>query len=88
MTVAETVDIVAKLELIAIHHILDHMECKQPHYFFTILGEYSWGILTAIPCVLRLCLILLCCQSLQEHTEAASSCFANTENLNGFNPEM
>ena len=27
-------------------------------------------------------MILLCCQSLQEHLEAASSCFANTENLN------
>ena len=27
-------------------------------------------------------MILLCCQSLQEHIEAASSCFANTENLN------
>ena len=28
--------------------------------------------------------ILLCCQSLQEHLEAASSCFANTctENIN------
>ena len=38
MTVAETVDIVAK-SFIAIHHILDHMECKQPHYFFIILGE-------------------------------------------------
>ena len=36
MTVAETVDIVAKYEFIAIHHILDHMECKQPHYFFII----------------------------------------------------
>ena len=37
MTVAETVDIVAK-EFIAIHNILDHMECKQTHYFFIILG--------------------------------------------------
>ena len=37
MTVAETVDIVAKQEFIAIHNILDHMECKQPHYFFIIL---------------------------------------------------
>ena len=27
-------------------------------------------------------MILLCCQSLQGHHEAASSCFANTENLN------
>ena len=26
-------------------------------------------------------MILLCCQSLQEHLEAASSCFASTENL-------
>ena len=38
MTVAEIVDIVAKYEFIAIHNILDHMECKQPHYFFIILG--------------------------------------------------
>ena len=38
MTVTETVDIVAKKEFIAIHNILDHMECKQPHYFFIILG--------------------------------------------------
>ena len=50
MTVAETVEVVAKLEFIAIHNILDHMECKQPHYFFIILGEDSWGILTVIPC--------------------------------------
>ena len=27
-------------------------------------------------------MIPLCCQSLHEHLEAASSCFANTENLN------
>ena len=27
-------------------------------------------------------MILLCCQSIQEHLEAASSCFTNTENLN------
>ena len=35
-------------------------------------------------------MIPLCCQSLHEHLEAASSCFANTENLNEqvFNPEM
>ena len=46
MIVAETVDIVAKEEFIAIQHILDHMECKQPSYFFIILGEDSWGILT------------------------------------------
>ena len=30
-------------------------------------------------------MILICCQSLQEHLETASSCFACTE---GFNPEM
>ena len=95
MTVAETVDIVAKSEFIAIHHILDHMECKQPHYFFIILGEDSWGILIVIPCERMIkgnCItakvmpdhymILLCCQSLQEHLGASSSCFANTENLN------
>ena len=86
MTVAETVDIVAKV---------DHMECKQPHYFFIILGEDSWGILIVIPCERMIkgnCItakvmpdhymIFLCCQSQQEHLEAASSCFANTENLN------
>ena len=50
MTLAETVDIVAKYEFIAIQHILDHMACKQPHYFFIILGEDSWGILTIILC--------------------------------------
>ena len=35
-------------------------------------------------------MILLCCQSLQENLEAASSCFANTENLNVqvFNPKI
>ena len=44
MTVAETVDFVA------IQHILDHMECKQPHYFFIILDEDSWCILTIVPC--------------------------------------
>ena len=27
-------------------------------------------------------MILLCCQNLQEHLEAASPCFASTENLN------
>ena len=43
MTVSETVDIVAKLEFIAIHHILDYMECKQPHNFFIILGEMLWA---------------------------------------------
>ena len=34
-------------------------------------------------------MIPLCCQSLHEHLEAASSCFANTENLNEqvLNPE-
>ena len=71
------------------------MECKQPHYFFIILSEDSWDILTAIPCESMIkgnCItarvmpdnymIFLCCQSLQEHIEAASSCFANTENLN------
>ena len=73
------------------------MECKQLHYFFIILGEDSWGILTVIPCERMINLkgncitakvmpdhymILLCCQNLQEHIEAASSCFANTENLN------
>ena len=26
------------------------MECKQPHYFFIILGEDSFGILIVIPC--------------------------------------
>ena len=26
------------------------MECNQPHYFFIIPGEDSWGILTLIPC--------------------------------------
>ena len=70
------------------------MECKQPHYFF-ILGEDSWGILIVIPCeriIKENCItakvmpnhymILLCCQGLQEHLEAASFCFANTENLN------
>ena len=50
MTVAETVDIVAKLEFIAIQHMVLTMECKQPHYFFIILSEDSWGILTVIPC--------------------------------------
>ena len=40
MTVPETVDIVAK-EFISIQHILDHMECYKPHYFFIILGEDS-----------------------------------------------
>ena len=45
MTIAETME-----ELIAIHHILDHMECKQSYYFFIILDEDSWGILTVIPC--------------------------------------
>ena len=95
MTVAETVDIFAKYEFIAFHHILNHMECKQPHYFFIILGEDSWGILTVIPsermikgnCIIAKVMpdhymILLCCQSLQEYLEAASSCFANMENLN------
>ena len=63
------------------------MECKQSHYFFVILGEDSLGILTVIPCermIIGNCItanvkpdhymILLCCQSLQEHFEAASSC--------------
>ena len=50
MTVAETVDIVAKKEFMVIQHILDLVECKQPHYFFIILAEDSWGILTVIPC--------------------------------------
>ena len=71
------------------------MECKQPHYFFIILGEDSWGISIVIPCERMIkgnCItakvmpdhymILLCSQSLQEHLEAASSCFANTGNLN------
>ena len=73
------------------------MECKPPHYFFIILGEDSRGILTVISCERMIkgnCItakvmpdynmILLCCQSLQEHLEAASktSCFANIENLN------
>ena len=71
------------------------MECKQLHYFFIILGEDYWGILMVIPCERMMkgnCItakvmpdhytILLCCQNLQEHLEAASSCFANTENLN------
>ena len=71
------------------------MECKQPHFFFIILGEASWGILTVIPCermkkgncitakvMADHYMIPLCCQSLHEHLEAASSCFANTENLN------
>ena len=88
-------DIVAKLEFIAIKHISDHMECKQPHYFF-ILGEDSWGILKEVPCeriIIGNCItakvkpdhymILLCCKSsLKEHLEAASPRFANTENLN------
>ena len=68
------------------------MECKQPHCFFFILGEESFGILTVIPCermIIGNCItamvkpehymIPLCCQ---EHLEAVSSCFANTENLN------
>ena len=71
------------------------MHCKQPHYFFIILGEDSWGILTAIlrermikgNCITAKFMpnhhmILLCYQNLQEHLGAASSCFANTENLN------
>ena len=71
------------------------MECQQLHYFFIILGEDSWGILTVIPCERMIkgnCItakvmpghymILLCCQNLQKHLEAASSYFANTENLN------
>ena len=66
MTIAETV---------AIQHILDHMECKQPHNFFIILDEDSWGILTVIPCekiIIGNCItamikpdhytIVLCCQ--------------------------
>ena len=73
-----------------IQQILDHMECKQPHYFFIILGEDSLDILTVhviVNCIIAKVMpdnymILLCCQSLQEHLEAASSCFANTENLN------
>ena len=75
MTVAETVDIVVKYEFIAIQNILDHMECKKPHYFFIILGEDSWGILTIIyvRMIIGNCItpkvkpdhnmILLCCQS-------------------------
>ena len=78
-----------------IQHILDHMECKQSYYFFIILGEDSCDILIVIPCermIRRNCItakikpdhymILLCCHSLQEHLEAASSCFSNTEILN------
>ena len=81
------------------------MECKQPHYFFIIFGWDSWGILTVIPCERMIkgnsiiakvmpdhYMIPLCCQSLQEHLEVASSCFAKLENLNeqvtGFKPEM
>ena len=67
------------------------MECKQPHYFFINLGEDSWGILTVIPCER---MIIVNCITAKvkhdhymillrlEHLEAASSCFANTENLN------
>ena len=42
ITVAETVDILLNKSLIiAIQHILDHMECKQLHYFYIILGKDS-----------------------------------------------
>ena len=71
------------------------MECKQPYYFLIILGDFSWGISIVIPCermikgncitakvMPDLYMVLLCSQSLHEHLEAASFCFANTENLN------
>ena len=45
---AETVAIVVQKEFIVIQHILDHMECSQPHCFFIILGEDSCGISTVI----------------------------------------
>ena len=76
------------------------MECKQPHYFFIILGEDSWDILIVIPCermmignvyLLKLSLTINCyfaVKDLQEHLEAAFSCFANTEMNTGFNLEM
>ena len=71
------------------------MECKQPHYFFIILGEDSWGILTVISCekmIIGSCITAKvisltitgfssAAKALQEQLEAASSCFAN-------NPEM
>ena len=71
------------------------MECKQPHYFFIILGEDSWGISIVIPyermikgnCITAKVMpdhymILSAAKVCKKHIEAASSCFANTENLN------
>ena len=87
MTVAETVGIVA------IQHVLDHMDCKQPHYVFIILDEDSWCIITTTLCermIIGNCItatvkpdyyISSATKVLQEHLKAASSCFANTENL-------
>ena len=57
---------------------------------FITLGEVSWGILTVIPCervIIENCITAKVEPSptlpvLKEHLEAASSCFANTENLN------
>ena len=71
------------------------MEGKQPHYFLITLGEDSWGILIVIPCermIIENCITATkfkpdirfssAATALQEHLKAASSCFANTENLN------
>ena len=66
------------------------MEGKQPHYMYFLItfGEDSWGILIVIPCErmiiesLTIIRFSSAATALQEHLKAASSCFANTENLN------
>ena len=75
MTVVKLWTLLLNKSLLPFNTFLDHMENKQPHYFFIILGEDSWGILIVIPCerlIIGNCItakvkpdhfmILLCCQ--------------------------
>ena len=69
-------------EFIAIQHILNHMECKQLHYFFFTLGEDSWGILTVIPCERMIIGNCIIAKVKPDHYMILIETFANTENLN------
>ena len=76
MTVTETFDIVAKIRVYCLSTHFRSYVVNQPHYFFIILGQEYWDILTVIPCermiignrILAMVkpdhyMILLCCQS-------------------------